>query len=243
MCRKQPGVAVGRLCEKCTSGGVTRVVSVCFTSLTLSWSFSFVYLFICLFTILISTVGDGLCASCSSFVNPQTLVHIWYVRSCMGYFHCLVCFSWLGSFESHPLFDSMLFFRFLRLYFSDECQYGSNENRCVICSNPGVTDAYYCRECVQLGKDREGCPKIVVRTDTRMLLMLMLRRVSLWCRQESHLTYSHCFLFSLSRCRTWDRPRPIYFTTGRNMVSKRDKGSPRCAAVVFYHNSTHIAIL
>jgi PHD finger-like domain-containing protein 5A len=43
----------------------------------------------------------------------------------------------------------------------DECNYGSNENRCVICSNPGVTDAYYCRECVQLEKDRDGCPKIV----------------------------------------------------------------------------------
>jgi PHD finger-like domain-containing protein 5A len=43
----------------------------------------------------------------------------------------------------------------------DECNYGSNENRCVICSNPGVTDAYYCRECVQLEKDRDGCPKVV----------------------------------------------------------------------------------
>jgi len=25
----------------------------------------------------------------------------------------------------------------------------------------GVTDAYYCRECVQQEKDRDGCPKIV----------------------------------------------------------------------------------
>jgi len=25
----------------------------------------------------------------------------------------------------------------------------------------GVTDAYYCRECVQMGKDRDGCCKIV----------------------------------------------------------------------------------
>jgi PHD finger-like domain-containing protein 5A len=43
----------------------------------------------------------------------------------------------------------------------DECNYGSHEGRCVICGNPGVTDAYYCRECVQLEKDRDGCPKIV----------------------------------------------------------------------------------
>ena len=43
----------------------------------------------------------------------------------------------------------------------DECNYGSNENRCVVCGNVGVTDAYYCRECVQQEKDRDGCPKVV----------------------------------------------------------------------------------
>ena len=80
MCRKQPGIAIGRLCEKC----------------------------------------DGICVACSSFVNPTILVH--------------VC---------------------------DECNYGSFAGRCVICSNPGVTDAYYCRECYQLEKCNEGCPKII----------------------------------------------------------------------------------
>jgi PHD finger-like domain-containing protein 5A len=49
----------------------------------------------------------------------------------------------------------------------DECSYGqggggtSNGGKCVICDNQGVTDAYYCRECTQLEKDRDGCPKIV----------------------------------------------------------------------------------
>lgn len=80
MCLKQPGIAIGRLCEKC----------------------------------------DGKCVVCDSFVNPHKLVHI-----------------------------------------CDECNYGSFEGRCVICGNPGVTDAYYCRECVQQEKDRDGCPKIV----------------------------------------------------------------------------------
>lgn len=47
------------------------------------------------------------------------------------------------------------------VHICDECNYGSFEGRCVVCGNPGTTDAYYCRECVQLGKDREGCPKIV----------------------------------------------------------------------------------
>ncbi len=47
------------------------------------------------------------------------------------------------------------------VHICDECNYGSFEGRCVVCGNPGITDAYYCRECVQQGKDREGCPKIV----------------------------------------------------------------------------------
>jgi PHD finger-like domain-containing protein 5A len=31
----------------------------------------------------------------------------------------------------------------------------------VICGGPGVSDAYACRECALLEKDRDGCPKIV----------------------------------------------------------------------------------
>ncbi|CAK9290675.1 unnamed protein product [Gordionus sp. m RMFG-2023] len=63
-CRKQPGVAIGRLCEKC----------------------------------------DGKCVICDSYVRP--------------------------------------------------C-------RCVICGGPGISDAYYCKECTMQEKDRDGCPKIV----------------------------------------------------------------------------------
>ncbi len=80
MCRKQPGIAIGRLCEKC----------------------------------------DGKCVICDSYVRPAVLSH--------------VC---------------------------DECNYGSYEGRCVICGGPGISDAYYCRECCQQEKDRDGCPKIV----------------------------------------------------------------------------------
>ena len=71
MCRKQPGIATGRLCEKC----------------------------------------DGKCVICDSFVNPSTIVHI-----------------------------------------CEECNYGSLLGRCVVCGGVGVTDAYYCRECVQRGR-------------------------------------------------------------------------------------------
>uniref|UniRef100_A0A7N2LD10 PHF5-like protein n=1 Tax=Quercus lobata TaxID=97700 RepID=A0A7N2LD10_QUELO len=80
MCRKQPGIAIGRLCEKC----------------------------------------DGKCVICDSYVRPCTLVR--------------VC---------------------------DECNYGSFQGRCVICGGVGISDAYYCKECTQQEKDRDGCPKIV----------------------------------------------------------------------------------
>merc|ERR1712216_25082 len=88
MCRKMPGIAVGRLCEKC----------------------------------------DGKCVVCDSHMRPATLVR--------------VC---------------------------DECNYGTNQGRCVICGGVGVSDAYYCRGCTLTEKDRDGCPKIInlgaARTD------------------------------------------------------------------------------
>ncbi|CAL5441086.1 unnamed protein product [Camellia sinensis] len=37
----------------------------------------------------------------------------------------------------------------------------SNQGRCVICGGVGISDAYYCKECTQQEKDRDGCPKIV----------------------------------------------------------------------------------
>ena len=80
MCRKQPGIAVGRLCEKC----------------------------------------DGKCPVCDSYVRPCVLVRI-----------------------------------------CDECNYGSYQGRCVICGGAGISDAYYCKECTNQEKDRDGCPKIV----------------------------------------------------------------------------------
>ena len=43
----------------------------------------------------------------------------------------------------------------------DECNYGSYQGRCVICGGPGISDAYYCKECNQQEKDRDGCPKII----------------------------------------------------------------------------------
>ncbi|KAJ1332405.1 hypothetical protein BSLG_008707 [Batrachochytrium salamandrivorans] len=35
----------------------------------------------------------------------------------------------------------------------DECNYGTYVGRCVVCGGPGVSDAYYCKECVIQEKD------------------------------------------------------------------------------------------
>ncbi|SCU88342.1 LAMI_0D09736g1_1 [Lachancea mirantina] len=42
-----------------------------------------------------------------------------------------------------------------------ECAFGANANRCVICGQYGNNDAHYCWECCRLEKNRDGCPKIV----------------------------------------------------------------------------------
>lgn len=42
----------------------------------------------------------------------------------------------------------------------DECNYGSYQGRCVICGGPGVSDAYYCKECTIMEKDVRGLIKL-----------------------------------------------------------------------------------
>lgn len=53
-----------------------------------------------------------------------------------------------------------------RVRICDECGLGHMGNKCIVCGNGlGVNSqygsvAYYCLECVQMEKDREGCPRI-----------------------------------------------------------------------------------
>uniref|UniRef100_A0A8C0U0P0 PHD finger protein 5A n=1 Tax=Cyanistes caeruleus TaxID=156563 RepID=A0A8C0U0P0_CYACU len=44
----------------------------------------------------------------------------------------------------------------------DECNYGSYQGRCVICGGPGVSDAYYCKECTIQEKDVSCHPSYAV---------------------------------------------------------------------------------
>ncbi len=120
MCRKQPGIAIGRLCEKC----------------------------------------DGKCVICDSYVRPCTLVR--------------VC---------------------------DECNYGSYQGRCVICGAPGISDAYYCKECTILEKDRDGCPKIINCT----------------LAPPHYVSLSNTTIFLSIQ---WVRVRRTYFMRERNTASR-----------------------
>ena len=43
----------------------------------------------------------------------------------------------------------------------DDCDFGVNNGKCIICGFSGSNDAYYCKSCVVLEKDREGCPRII----------------------------------------------------------------------------------
>ena len=54
----------------------------------------------------------------------------------------------------------------------DECNFANtNQDKCIICSSSCgslAVDAYYCKECTILEKDREGCPKIINIGSARM---------------------------------------------------------------------------
>ena len=87
----------------------------------------------------------------------------------------------------------------------DECNYGSAQGRCVICGGAGISDAYYCRECTIQEKDRDGCPKIV---NLGFLFILPF--------------FSSFFFFFVLTPALQGAQKRIYFTKGRNMVSKND---------------------
>lgn len=50
----------------------------------------------------------------------------------------------------------------------EECAFGKNGAKCVVCGGNGVSDAYYCYECVVLEKSRDGCPNILNVGSSRM---------------------------------------------------------------------------
>ncbi|KAJ2398761.1 kinesin-like nuclear fusion protein [Coemansia sp. RSA 2559] len=47
------------------------------------------------------------------------------------------------------------------VHICDECNFGKSQGQCIVCKGRGVSDAYYCKECTELEKDRDGCPRIL----------------------------------------------------------------------------------
>ena len=47
------------------------------------------------------------------------------------------------------------------VYICGDCAFGNLKERCIMCGGPGKYPALYCRECVLLGRNRDGCPRIV----------------------------------------------------------------------------------
>ena len=41
------------------------------------------------------------------------------------------------------------------------CSFGQLKDRCIVCGAPAKHVAYYCQNCVLLGKNRDGCPRII----------------------------------------------------------------------------------
>lgn len=47
------------------------------------------------------------------------------------------------------------------VYICGDCAFGNLKEKCILCGGPGKYPAMYCRECVLLGRHRDGCPRIV----------------------------------------------------------------------------------
>ncbi len=86
----------------------------------------------------------------------------------------------------------------------DECNYGSYQGRCVICGGPGVSDAYYCRECTILEKDvRKFC----------------LIYLSIFFKSKLNKLYHR--ETAVLKLLTWVVPKRTCIMNGKNMGSKK----------------------
>lgn len=151
-CRKQPGVAIGR-CSLLIVSPDHQIDSLCGDQPThwalldhFTWT---IHLIVLTGQFQWSYFGQSLASwsliaflfVCSLLLAPEGRL----CEKCDG--KCVICDSYVRPCT------------LVRI--CDECNYGSYQGRCVICGGSGVSDAYYCKECTLLEKDRDGCPKIV----------------------------------------------------------------------------------
>ena len=77
------------------------------------------------------------------------------------------------------------------------------QGRCVICGGPGISDAYYCKECTVQEKDRDGCPKIVNLGSSKTDLFYEMKKYGFkkrWNRQWQ------CILWHFTFCKWFYNP-------------------------------------
>lgn len=89
----------------------------------------------------------------------------------------------------------------------DECNYGSYQGRCVICGGPGVSDAYYCKECT------------IQEKDVRSFTVKTILDHNLLTNFTSIYNYREMVVRKLS---IWVVQKQIYSTNEKNMVSSND---------------------
>ena len=182
MCRKQPGIAIGRLCEKCDGKCVIcdSYVRWVFAGRTFPRDCSRATLgrglgpWVGVGRACCTAVGAAGCRRRRSDVvvfraralstvrdlrtehamaKECALQHFIFVSDGGVHFARLVCHAgFCAHYSDRPC---------TMVRICDECNYGSYEGRCVICGGMGISDAFYCKECTVQEKDRDGCPKIV----------------------------------------------------------------------------------
>ena len=48
-----------------------------------------------------------------------------------------------------------------RVRICGECSFGSLKEKCIVCGSIAKNPVYYCQNCILLGKNRDGCPRII----------------------------------------------------------------------------------
>ena len=113
---------------------------------------------VCLTCSFVTSAIGRLCEKCESRAVVLSIVsrneRVAHVISisviCVGDGKCVICDSYVRPCT------------LVRI--CDECNYGSYQGRCTICGGPGVSDAYYCKECTIMEKDVRDvfCAAVVI---------------------------------------------------------------------------------
>jgi PHD finger-like domain-containing protein 5A len=94
-------------------------------------------------------VCEGRCVLCDSYIRPAAPVRL-----------CSSCYFTSFNAASRPSVSSTT---------PSHTSHNVNNPRCVICNAPDATSqAFYCKECVVMERDRDGCPKVVNMSSAKL---------------------------------------------------------------------------